>query len=161
MKRIIGVLALAMAITAATGCAKPVDVAKAVQVTVVTSGWVTVDTTGDKNKIVPSVTLTLKNASAATLNALQVNAVFRRVSTNDEIASEFRPVSNARGLAAGAASDRIVLRAPLGYTGTDPVDDLLKNSHFVDAKVEVFVKAGPGSWTKVGEYPIAREFTGD
>jgi len=26
--------------------------------------------------------------------------------------------------------------------------------------VEVFVKAGPGQWTRLGEYPIAREFTG-
>ena len=51
-----------------------------------------------------------------------------------------------------------MLKASLGYTGTDPFEDLLSNSQFVDAKVEVFVKAGSGQWTRVGEYPIAREF---
>ena len=49
----------------------------------------------------------------------------------------------------------------MGYTGTDPVDELLNNSRFVDAKVELFVKAGSGQWTRVGEYPIARQLTGD
>lgn len=156
MKRIL----LFFAIAIAAACGAPVDVTKAVQVHVVTTGWLPAGAAGGKNKIVPSVTLTLKNASSETLNALQVNAVFRRVSTNDEIASDFRPVSGSNGLAAGASAEKIVLRAPLGYTGTDPVEELLRNSHFVDAKVEVFVKAGPGQWTRVGEYPIAREFTG-
>lgn len=156
MKRLLLILTIAM--TAA--CAEPVDVTKAVQVNVVTGGWVTAGVADGKNKIVPSVTLTLKNASTQTLNALQVNAVFRRVSTNDEIASDFRPASGSGGVAPGATTDKIVLKAQRGYTGTDPFEDLLKNSRFVDAKVEVFVKAGPGQWMRLGEYPIAREFTG-
>jgi hypothetical protein len=156
MKRIL--LAVAIAITSA--CSAPVDVTKAVQVNVVTSGWLPAGVAGGKNKIVPSVTLTLKNASSERLDALEVNAVFRLISTNDEIASDFRPVSGSGGLPAGASAGKIVLKAANGYTGTDPVEDLLSNSRFVDAKVEVFVKAGPGQWTRMGEYPIAREFTG-
>lgn len=149
-----------IAVAIAAGCGQPVDVAKAVQAAVVTSGWLPAGTTGGTNKIVPAVALTLKNVSSQTLQALQVNAVFRRVSNNDEIASDFRPVSGSAGLAAGTTTETFVLKAQKGYTGTDPFDDLLKNSHFVDAKVEVFVKAGPGQWTKIGEYPIARELTG-
>jgi hypothetical protein len=154
MKRMLMILAVLM--TAA--CSEPVDVANAVQVHVVTSGWVAAGVADGKNKIVPSVTLTLKDASSLTLHALQVNAVFRLVSSNDEIASDFRPVPGA--VAAGVTTDKIVLTAQRGYTGTDPFEDLLKNSRFVDAKVEVFVKAGAGQWTRLGEYPIAREFTG-
>jgi hypothetical protein len=156
MKRML--MVLAMAIT--SGCSAPVDVAKAVQVTVVTSGWVAVGVADGKNKIVPAVTLTLKNVSNQALNALQVNAVFRLVSTNDELASDFRPVSGSGGIATGATTDKILLKAQRGYTGTDPEEELLKNSKFVDAKVEVFVKAGSGQWTRIGDYPIAREFTG-
>jgi hypothetical protein len=155
MKRIL----LAVTIAIAAACRAPVDVTKAVEVNVVTSGWRPAGVADGRNKIVPSVTLTLKNASHETLNAVQVNAVFRLMSTNDEIASDFRPVSGSGGLPAGAA-DKIVLKAANGYTGTDPVEELLRNSRFVDAKVEVFVKAGPGQWTRMGEYPIAREFTG-
>lgn len=156
MKRMLMVLAIAM--TAA--CSEPVDVAKAIQVNVVTSGWVGAGVADGKNKIVPSVTLTLKNASSQPLTAIQVNAVFRLVSTNDEIASDFRPLSGSGGVAPAASTDKIVLKAQRGYTGADPFEDLLNNSRFVDAKVEVFVKAGAGQWTRLGEYPIAREFTG-
>ena len=157
MKRM--TLMLAMVITAA--CGKPIDVAKAVQVEVTTSGWLVAGVVDGKNKIVPSVSLTLKNVSGQTLNALQTNAVFRLAATNAEIGTDFRPVSASGGLPAAASTGKIRLKAALGYTGTDPVDELLNNSKFGDAKVEVFVKAGSGQWTRVGEYPIARQLTGD
>jgi hypothetical protein len=157
MKRM--VLTLAMVMTAA--CSEPPDIAKAVQVDVATSGWLVAGVVDGKNKIVPSVSLTLKNVSGETLNALQTNAVFRLVSTNAEIGTDFRPVSGSGTLPAAASTEKIRLKAPLGYTGTDPVDELLNNSRFGDAKVEVFVKAGSGQWTRVGEYPIARQLTGN
>ena len=156
MKRMLAAVAIAMT----TACGKPVDVAKAVQVELVTSGWLPAASADGSNTIVPSVTVALRNASADTLSALQVNAVFRLVSTNDELASDFKPASGSGGLAAGAATGKIVLKSQHGYTGSDPVDELFRNSRFVDAKVEVFVKAGPGQWKRLGEYPIAREFTG-
>ena len=34
---------------------------------------------------------------------------------------------------------------------------MLKNSQFVDAKVDLFVKYGSTQWVKIGEYPIARQ----
>ena len=153
-------LMLGMAIAIASGCGQPVDVAKAVQVTLVSTGWLPAGTVDGKNKIVPSVSLALTNVSSEPLVAVQVNAVFRRVSSNDELASDFRPVSSSGGLGAGASTEKMVLKAQRGYTGTDPIEDLLTNSQFVDAKVEVFVKAGSGQWTRIGEYPIARQFAG-
>jgi len=149
---------LGLAIAALTACSQPVDVSKAVQAEVVQSGWRPAASTDGKNKIVPAVSLALKNVSTQALTAVQVNAVFRRVSNNDEIASDFRPVTGPSGLPAGASTDQIVLTAQRGYTGTDPAAELIQNSQFVDAKVEVFVKAGSGQWTRIGEYPIARQF---
>jgi hypothetical protein len=157
MKRM--VLVLAIVFTAA--CDAPVDVAKAVQVDVTTSGWRFAGIVDGKNKIVPSVSLTLKNVSGQTINALQTNAVFRLASTNSEIGADFRPISGSGGLPAAASTETITLKSSLGYTGTDPVEELLNNSKFSDAKVEVFVKAGSGQWTRLGEYPIARQLTGD
>ena len=151
---------LLFAVVVTSACGHPVDVANVVQVNVVTSGWLPADTGGGKNKIVPVVSLTLTNVSSETLNALQVNTVFRLVSNNDEIGSDFRPAAGSGGMPAGAATPKMMLKAARGYTGTDPIEDLLTNSQFVDAKVEVFVKAGNGQWTRMGEYPIAREFTG-
>ena len=157
MKRM--VLMLAILFTAA--CDAPVDVTKAVQVDVTTSGWRFAGVVDGKNKIVPSVSLTLKNVSGQTLNALQTNAVFRLASSNAEIGADFRPASGSSGLPAAASTEKITLKSSLGYTGTDPVEELLNNSKFSDAKVEVFVKAGSGQWTRLGEFPIARQLTGD
>ncbi len=157
MKRM--TLMFAMLLTVA--CSEPIDVARAVKVDVATSGWLVAGVVDGKNKIVPSVSLTLKNVSNQTLNALQTNAVFRLVATNAEIGTDFRPVSGSGGLPAAASTEKIRLKAATGYTGTDPADELLNNSRFGDAKVEVFVKAGAGQWTRVGEYPIARQLTGD
>jgi hypothetical protein len=142
-------------------CSEPIDLANAIQVNVTTSGWLVAAGVDGKNKIVPSVSLTLKNVSNQTINALQTNAVFRLVATNAEIGTDFRPISGSGGLPAAASTDKIRLKAALGYTGTDPVDELLNNSKFGDAKVELFVKAGSGQWTRIGEYPIARQLTGD
>jgi hypothetical protein len=154
-------LGVMLAVVMAASCGEPIDVAKAVQVDVTTSGWLVAGVVDGKNKIVPSVSLRLKNVSGQTLNALQTNAVFRLAATNAEIGTDFRPISGSGGLPAAASSDKIRLKAAMGYTGTDPVDELLNNSRFVDAKVELFVKAGSGQWTRVGEYPIARQLTGD
>jgi hypothetical protein len=158
MKRIVPMVAMVVMTTA---CSEPVDVGKAVQVEVATSGWRVAGVVDGKNKIVPSVSLRLTNVSSQTLTALQTNAVFRLASTNAEIGTDFRPVSDSGGLPAAASTGKITLKAAIGYTGTDPVDELLNNSKFNDAKVEVFVKAGSGQWTRVGEYPIARQLTGD
>ena len=158
MKRIL-VLVFAIAVT--TACGQPVDVAKAVHVEAVSTGWFAAGVAGGQNKIVPAVSFKLKDVSDQPLTALQVNAVFRRAGTNEEISAEFRPVSGSGELAAGATTDTITLKASLGYTGTDPHDALLRNSQFVDAKVEVFVKAGSGQWTRMGEYPIGRQLNGN
>jgi hypothetical protein len=104
MKRIVILLALA----ATPACSPPVDVAKAVQVNVVTSGWLAAGTVDGKNKIVPAVAVTLKNASSEPLNALQVNVVFRLVSSNDEIASDFRPVAGSGALPPGGSTGHAV-----------------------------------------------------
>ena len=125
---------LALAFATMTACGAPVDVAKAVRADVVTSGWVPAGLVDGKNKIVPSISVTLKNVSGEPLNAVQVNAVFRRTSASEEIGSDFRPVSGAGGLAAGASTGTIVLKAQRGYTGTDDYDELLENSQFVDGR---------------------------
>jgi hypothetical protein len=34
---------------------------------------------------------------------------------------------------------------------------MFKNSHFVDATVDLFGKYGSTQWTRLGQYPIARQ----
>ena len=57
----------------------------------------------------------------------------------------------------GEATDVLVMRSALGYTGEQPRMQILQNSQFVDAKVELYVRRGAQSWVKLAEYPIQRQ----
>ena len=66
-------------------------------------------------------------------------------------------MAGSEGLAPGLTSAPQTIRSQLGYTGSDQTrDDMLKNSHFVDAEVELFAKYGSTQWKRIGEYPITR-----
>jgi hypothetical protein len=140
----------------ASACAPKVDVAAAVATETVTTGWIDAGTVAGKNKIVPAVNFRLKNVSARTLAAVQANAVFRRVNDPAEWTSGFVP-DVAAEMPAGAETPMRTASGEQGYIGTDDRKALLDNSHFVDAKAELFVKSGASKWTRIGEYPIARQ----
>jgi len=142
------------------GCGPAVDVTKGVQVEAVSTGWVSAGVVDGRNKLVPAVSFTLKNVSDQKLPALQVNAVFRRVTETSGWGDGFRSVAGSDGLAPGAASPPVTIEAQLGYTGLESADALLRNSRFVDAKVDVFAKYGSKQWARLGEYPVARQLLG-
>ena len=156
MKRAV-IVPLLLAIAAVSGgCDPAVDVTKDVHLEAVSTGWVSAGVVDGKNKLVPLVRFTLKNASDRKLPALQVNAVFRRVNETNGWGDGFRSVAGSDGLAPGAATPVLTIEAQLGYTGFDPADSLLRNSQFVDAKVDVFAKYGSTQWKRIGEFAITR-----
>jgi hypothetical protein len=143
---------------AAAGCGPSVDLTKGLQVTIVDTGWYDAGIVNGQNKLVPSVSFTLKNVSDRKLSTLQINAIFRRVTENDEWGSGFLTAAGSEGLAPGAASPTLTVKSPLGYTGSDQSrQEMLQNKHFVDAKVELFAKYGSTQWTRLGSYPIQRQ----
>jgi hypothetical protein len=141
----------------AWGCSPSVDVVTALQLESVTTGWVDVGPVGTNNKLVPSVSFTVKNTSDRTLAPVLVNAVFRRVGDASEWGSAMVTAAGSSGLAPAAATSRLVLKGDAGYTGADSQWDLLENSHFVDATVDLFARYGSRQWTRIGEYPVARQ----
>ena len=153
-------LILAILPLAASACAPVVDLTTGLQVEEISTGWLGAGFVEGKNKIVPKVSFRLKNVSGRTLASLQVNALFRRLGGEDEWGSGFLTAAGTQGLATGTATDRLTLRSPLGYTGTDPLLAMLANSQFVDATVDLFAKYGSTQWTRLGQYPIARQLTG-
>jgi hypothetical protein len=155
MRRLIALSALTVA--AATACGPAVDLTSGLRVDAVSTGWLDAGQADGKTRLVPAVTFKLANLSGRTLTMLQVNAVFRRVTEHDEWSSGFLTVAGTDGLAPGTASPTVTIKAQLGYTGTDPRDELLWNSHFVDASVDLFAKYGSGQWTRLGGYPVMRQ----
>ena len=140
------------------GCRPTVDLTKGLQVAIVNTGWFDSGIVNGRNKLVPSVSFTLTNVSDQKLGTLQINAVFRRVTENEEWGNGFITAAGSGGLAPGEATPVLTIRSQLGYTGSDESrQEMLQNSHFVDAKVELFAKYASIQWVRVGTYPIERQ----
>jgi hypothetical protein len=137
-------------------CGPTVDLAMALQVQDVSTGWLDTGLVNGQNKLVPSITFKLKNMSDESLPVLQMNVLFRRVNEDAEWGSGFVTVSGSEGLAPGATSKSLTVNSLLGYTGSEPRQQMLSNSHFVDARVRLFGKYASTQWVKVGEYPVTR-----
>ena len=147
---------------AASACAKPVDLAKNLQVIDVSTGWADAGLTEDgQNKLVPFVQFKLKNNSDQPLPVLQVNAMFRPLKEDKEWGSRFQSVAGSEGLAAGATTPTLTLRSDRGAKGTDPRATIMKSSYFVDARVQISAKYGAAQWVKVAESPVERRLVLD
>ncbi len=155
MSRAIAVLLIAVL---GASC-RSVDVEKAVQITDVQTGWYDAGIVeGQKNKLVPSVSLRLQNIAEDPVDSVQLNAIFRRVGEQEAWGEHFvMAIPRQNALAPGAKTNPIVLRSTLGYTGTQARLQMLQNREFVDAKVEIYGKSGSRSWVKLGEQQIGRE----
>lgn len=139
------------------GCGPTVDLKKGLQVELVSTGWFDAGIVNGQNKLVPIVSFKLKNVSDQTLPVLQINALFRRVEEKQEWGSAFMTVAGSEGLAPGATTRTLTAKSDLGYTGTEARAEMLKNSQFVDAKLDLFAKYGSTQWTLVAQYPISRQ----
>jgi len=152
-------LSLLLACTAAAACGGGASqpISELVEPVDVRTGWFDAGVENGMNKLLPTVTLTLKNVSDEPIANVQLNAVIRRVGETDEWGGAFQKVVGTEAIPPGGTTKPIVLRSNLGYTGIEPRAQMLKNSQFVDAHVQVFAKHGGNQWTKLGEWQIARE----
>jgi hypothetical protein len=141
------------------GCAPDVQVERALQITDVHTGWYDAGIMEDgKNKLVPSLSIRLKNVSQEEVAGVQINAVFRRVGETVAWGEHFvQAINRENGLPPGRDTNAIVLRSQLGYTGTQPRLTMLQNREFVDAKVDIFGRSGSRNWVKLGEFQIERQ----
>jgi hypothetical protein len=153
----IHVLLVVLSILPAAGCGPIVDLSKGLQVELVSSGWSDAEPVDGQHKLVPSLSFKLKNVSTEKLLVLQVNALFHRVGEKDEWGSGFLTAAGSEGLAPGAETAVLTIRSQRGYTGTEAHDDMFRNSHFVDATVDLSAKYGSTKWAPLGTFPIARQ----
>ena len=154
MSRAFAVLLIAVL---AAGC-RQIEVEKAVAVTDVQTGWYDAGLVeGQKNKLVPSISLRLQNVAGEPVESVQLNAIFRRVGEPEAWGEHYVIAIPRDGLAAGAKTKPIVLRSNLGYTGTQSRLQMLQNREFVDATLEIFGKHGSRTWASMGSYKIDRQ----
>ena len=113
-------------VVAAAGCARPaVDVAAALRMADITTGWFDSGIVERiRNKLVPTISFRLDNVSAGQLRSLQINGVFRRAGDDQEWGNMYIRAVGSEGLEHGDS---------------------------VDVTVELFVKHRSAQWVKVIE----------
>ena len=155
----LGLILLLASAQFGSACSGPtVDLTKGLQIDVVDTGWFDVGIVEGKNKLVPTVSFTVKNVSDQKLVSLQMMASFFRVTDSaSEWGNTLLNVVGSEGLAPGATTPTLTMKSPLGYTGTDPRTDMLKNAQFVDAMVKLVSKYAAIQWTHVRQVPIERK----
>jgi hypothetical protein len=131
-----------------------------VRVSQVHSGWVAVVRNDGRDKLVPTIAVTLENVSNAALDGVHLTAVFRLVGETESWGDAYIPTITADGLAPHALTTPLVLQSRLGYTGTETWDQLLLNSQCVDVRVTVFAKRGAAQWQEIGEWLVQRDVVG-
>ena len=157
-RRITAIAGVMAVLLTAASCRRSVDPLAALEPVDVVTGWFDAGIVeGGKNKLVPSVTLKLRNKSDQAVYSVQINAIFRRVGETEAWGEHYTWAVQRRELAQGQMTDPLVLRSQLGYTGEQPRLQMLQNKEFVDAKVELFLKSGSRVWAKLAEYPIQRQ----
>jgi hypothetical protein len=152
--RNVAALMIVTALSSASACSPGVSTATGLQVDSASTGWLDVST-GGRDKVVPALSLRLKNVSNRRLRVLLINAHFHSADDVEEWGTGFLTAAGSEGLAPGATTGTLVLKGEYGYTGAG-VQRMIDK--FVDTKVDLFVKYEAERWTSVGEYPIPRQF---
>lgn len=154
MKRLLGLLVVAVSLSAAA-CSR-VEVDKALTVTDVFTGWHYIGVVdGDLNKMVPSFSFRLSNVSDETVSRVQLLVSFWPDGADGEIDSKQITGIGPEGLAAKASTDPILVRADNGYTMAQPKEEMFLNSAFRDFTVKVFARS-EGTLVPLGEFKVDR-----
>ncbi|HEX6163685.1 MAG TPA: hypothetical protein VFZ31_09985 [Vicinamibacterales bacterium] len=152
---------IACAALASAGCGASVDAVAALEPVDVVTGWFDDGIVeGGKNKLVPIVSMKLRNKSQEELRSIQINAIFRRVGEPEMWGEYFGwAITRQKPLAPGAETELLVMKSTLGYTGDVGTTrmQMLQNQHFVDTRVEIYLKQGSKVLAKLAEYPIQRQ----
>ena len=151
--------AVIVAVMFSVSCGASVDAVASLEPINVVTGWYDDGIIqGGKNKLVPSVSLKLRNKSDKELKSIQINAIFRRVGEKEMWGEYFGwAIPRYKPLGPSAETSTLVMRSTLGYTGDQPRMQMLQNHEFVDAKVEIYLKQGSKVLAKLAEYPIQRQ----
>ena len=146
--------ALACVLLITGACSKPIDLKQALQVTDVSTGWWDAGVVNGQNKLVPSVTFTLRRAQGADISSASLNVMFKNLQ------GEVRDEKYIQRVDFGpnGVTAPITVHAENGHTADPPQTrlDMLKNSQFQDVDVEVLARGSAAQWTPLHKERVVR-----
>ncbi len=157
MRRAWLLVLLLAGLAGSVSCRTEPEATQALLVTDVVTGWLDKGIIDGQNKLVPTISLKLKNRADRALSYLQINAVFRIVDDTEELGSKVIWATEGKELEPGTSLGPFNLSSDLGYSSAAARTQMLQHTLFKDAKVELFVKHGSRQWARLGDYRVDRQ----
>lgn len=154
MPRPLLALTLGCLLVSAAACHR-VDLATAVEITDVFTGWYDSGIKDGKNYLVPSITFQLKNKTPDKIRGVQVTVSFWRDGDDGEWESVLVGGVGGMQVPGGGSTDPITVRANVGHTLEAPRSELFSHSMFKDTTARIFAKQF-GGIVKLGEFKLDR-----
>jgi hypothetical protein len=160
IRRPLALVVLALVLAAGSACGTGVDLAKAVVVTDVLSGYYDDGVLKDGpfpgwSHILPSLTFKLRNDTAKPVTNVRLSVSFWAAGKDGESDShELRGIGDD-ALAPGATSDAITVRSTVGFNLEGPRAELFNNALFVDWTIKLFAKRD-GRIVPIGAFKVDR-----
>jgi len=118
--------------------------------------WAVDTPKGETQYISPVVRFHLRNRWREAERSIQAQAIFHRVGEQEEWGSDWRQVTPAKKPLQPGEEAFVELRSPGRYYSSGEPESMFQHELFKDAKVEVFVRVGSSSWTKMADAPVER-----
>ena len=154
--RLLALATVSAVLVTSAACGPEVDLAKAVELVDIQSGYYDMGIVNGKTKMVPQAMVRVKNISGRELSGFQMSASYWLVGDDGMKDENLVTHSVAKDLAPGATSEPIVLRANFGFTLDVPRAEAFANSQFRDFTIKIFGKIG-GRIAKLGEVNVERK----
>ena len=148
------------------GCSATVDLKRTLQVSDVSGGYYDAGVVNGRNKLIPTITVTLHKSTAAELRPLSLNVVFKRLPPKGDTGApsaqaeeDFDEKFIQTVAFNGMQTDPLTVRANAGYTGDPPQSraDMLAHSQFRDIRVHLFAKHSASQWVEIAQYTLPRQ----
>ena len=157
-RRLLPVFLLLTTVALSACTTRTIDLPKALEITDVETGFFDAGIVDGKNKLVPTISIRLKNRDSQPIESVQMLARFSRVGEIEELGSgPYVRAIGPEGLAPGQTGSPVVMKIDVGYTSEAPRAQMFTHTLFKDVRVELFAKYAAQNWAKMGEYPIARQ----
>jgi hypothetical protein len=158
LRRLLPALLLLTTVALSACTTRVIDLPKALEITDVETGYFDAGIVDGKNKLVPTISIRLKNRDSQPIASIQMLARFSLVGDIEELGSgPYVRAIGPEGLAPGQTGSPVVMKIDVGYTSEAPRAQMFTHTMFRDARVELFAKYAAQDWAKMGEYPIARQ----
>lgn len=144
----------------ASACGPSVELQDAIELSDLNGGWYDAGVENGKNKLVPSVTFSIRKKTDHDLRALALNVMFRREGQDGNFDEVYLQKVE---LTEQGETGPMTVRARYGYTGDVPQTraQMLEHSQFKDVKVVIFGRQTSANWIELAQFDVPRQLLTD